>query len=110
MLSSALGCSHKSTATPARSPAIMGNNQDVICLVRTFISAEPECEIVHSVAKGAGLWVRLLAQKLLLNDRKVNMQKRDVLVAAMNRYLQVEQYKDYSPNGLQVEGREQVKR
>lgn len=38
------------------------------------------------------------------------MQKRDTLVAAMNRYLQVEQYQDYCPNGLQVEGREQVKR
>src|SRR5699024_3022334 len=43
-------------------------------------------------------------------NRGVPMQKRDTLVAAMNRYLQVEQYKDYCPNGLQVEGREQVKR
>lgn len=38
------------------------------------------------------------------------MQKRDVLVAAMNDYLRVDQFKDYCPNGLQVEGRDQVKR
>lgn len=38
------------------------------------------------------------------------MQKRDVLVAAMNTYLQAHKFKDYCPNGLQVEGREQVKR
>lgn len=38
------------------------------------------------------------------------MVKRDVLVAAMNEYLQVGRFKDYCPNGLQVEGRDPIKR
>ena len=33
---------------------------------------------------------------------------RDVLVAAMNRWLEPDHFSDYCPNGLQVEGRPQV--
>lgn len=38
------------------------------------------------------------------------MIKRDAMLAALDKLLQPSKYRDYSPNGLQVEGREQVRR
>ncbi len=38
------------------------------------------------------------------------MVSRDDIIQYVNNYLQVDQVKDYSPAGLQVEGREQVRR
>ena len=36
--------------------------------------------------------------------------KRDELVRYLNALLEIERFKDYSPNGLQVEGRSDVRR
>lgn len=38
------------------------------------------------------------------------MIKRDALLVALDTELQTARFKDYSPNGLQVEGREQIRR
>jgi dinuclear metal center YbgI/SA1388 family protein len=38
------------------------------------------------------------------------MIKRDAMLAALDKLLQPSKYRDYCPNGLQVEGREQVRR
>ncbi|MFN5699087.1 MAG: Nif3-like dinuclear metal center hexameric protein, partial [Betaproteobacteria bacterium] len=35
---------------------------------------------------------------------------RDALVGHLDQWLQAAQFKDYGPNGLQVQGREQVRR
>ena len=35
---------------------------------------------------------------------------RTALIAELNRLLQPERFKDYAPNGLQVEGQAQVRR
>lgn len=38
------------------------------------------------------------------------MIKRDKMLVAMDRLLQADKFRDYCPNGLQVEGREQIQR
>ena len=38
------------------------------------------------------------------------MIKRDAMLAALDAELQTARFKDYCPNGLQVEGREQIRR
>lgn len=35
---------------------------------------------------------------------------RDELINYLNDYLQVNQFKDYAPNGLQVEGKNQIRK
>jgi putative NIF3 family GTP cyclohydrolase 1 type 2 len=39
-----------------------------------------------------------------------NMIRRDAMLAALDAELQTSRFKDYCPNGLQVEGREQIRR
>lgn len=53
---------------------------------------------------------KLITIRVLKLFRRANMEQRDHLVQYLHRYLSVARVKDYCPNGLQVEGRAEIKK
>jgi dinuclear metal center YbgI/SA1388 family protein len=52
----------------------------------------------------------LCAKVVILTQSGLDMVRFSELVACSNELLQIDEYEDYCPNGLQVEGREEVRR